>query len=295
MVKRIKTVRTVKTVQTVKTVKTVTVRQDAITVRLPDVPAVPEDLRGKLYTINRLLTDGDDNPKLAKSNRSGAAYRTWGLTLAPAKMSGYQVCSSASRGCAASCLAHQGHARIFPSVNLARVAKTVAAYHHRDAFHALLHAELAAAVRLCRRNGVTPAVRLNVLSDLCWEYLDQSLFTEHPGVQFYDYTKHAPRMARWCEGKLPTNYYLTFSRSERNDADCLRVLRAGGNVAVVFAEKTLPKTWNGYPVLNGDATDMRFTDPSGHVVGLYAKGTAVQDTTGFVVPSRGIMSLPTVN
>ncbi len=33
----------------------------------------------------------------------------------------------------------------------------------------------------------------------------------------------------------------------------------------------------------GDKTDLRFTDPKGVIVGLYAKGKAKQDASGFVV------------
>ena len=54
-------------------------------------------------------------------------------------------------------------------------------------------------------------------------------------------------------------------------------------MAVVFRDKTLPKTWQGFDVINGDNDDLRFLDPKGVIVGLYAKGKAKQDTSGFVV------------
>jgi hypothetical protein len=43
----------------------------------------------------------------------------------------------------------------------------------------------------------------------------------------------------------------------------------------------MPETYNGLPVFNGDESDLRFLDPKG-VVGLYAKGKAKKDTSGFV-------------
>ena len=89
-------------------------------------------------------------------------------------------------------------------------------------------------------------------------------------------------MTAFLDGKLPSNYSLTFSRSETNEAQCLEVLNRGGNVAVVF-RKELPTHWNGFPVINGDENDLRFLDPKGVVVGLKAKGKAKSDTTGFVV------------
>jgi hypothetical protein len=44
----------------------------------------------------------------------------------------------------------------------------------------------------------------------------------------------------------------------------------------------MPETYMGRPVFNGDESDLRFLDPKGVVVGLYAKGKAKKDTSGFV-------------
>jgi hypothetical protein len=44
----------------------------------------------------------------------------------------------------------------------------------------------------------------------------------------------------------------------------------------------MPATYNGLPVFNGDDSDLRFLDPKGVIVGLYAKGRARKDTSGFV-------------
>ena len=66
----------------------------------------------------------------------------------------------------------------------------------------------------------------------------------------------------------------------------MEALEHGISVAVVFGLKKgtpLPTTWHGYPVVSGDETDLRFKDPRGVVIGLYAKGHAKQDQTGFVV------------
>ena len=53
------------------------------------------------------------------------------------------------------------------------------------------------------------------------------------------------------------------------------------NVAVVFDK--LPEEYLGYPVIDGDTTDLRFLDDTGVIVGLLAKGDAKKDTSGFVV------------
>ena len=100
-----------------------------------------------------------------------------------------------------------------------------------------------------------------------------------PDVQFYDYTKLDNR---FINKKLPANYHLTFSRAEDNDHKLKKVLKHT-SAAVVFADK-LPKTWRGYPVINGDEHDARFTDAGpGVIIGLIAKGKARHDSSGFVV------------
>jgi hypothetical protein len=64
----------------------------------------------------------------------------------------------------------------------------------------------------------------------------------------------------------------------------MAILQAGGNVAVVFGGKSLPETWNGFRVIDGTLTDVRFADPRNVIVGLLAKGKARRDrSSGFVV------------
>jgi hypothetical protein len=266
----------------------VTKSDDSITVTLPDVPGIRAEQRGTSYTVSSLLTKGEDNPKLAKSDKASAEYRTFGLTLSPSTESGFQTCASASAGCKRVCLNFQGMGRVFPSIHVSRIAKTVAFFLHRERFLSVLRAELRRTVKRARREGWVPAVRLNVLSDIPWERVAPELFAEFPEVQFYDYTKHGARMLRFCAGDFPGNYHLTFSRSECNESACMEVLAAGGTVAVVFQTKGLPATYKGFPVISGDETDMRFTDAPGSVVGLYAKGTAKRDDSGFVVPTRRV-------
>ena len=61
-----------------------------------------------------------------------------------------------------------------------------------------------------------------------------------------------------------------------------RILMDGGNVAIVFKDE-LPATWNGFEVINGDLTDLRYFDPVNVVIGLKAKGDAKKDISGFVL------------
>ena len=103
-----------------------------------------------------------------------------------------------------------------------------------------------------------------------------------PNVQFYDYTKLENRIVNKT---LPANYHLTFSRAEDNDHKLEAVLEHT-SAAVVFSGE-LPATWRGYPVIDGDEHDARFTDAGpGVIIGLKAKGKARHDASGFVVPSE---------
>src|SRR5262249_25256337 len=138
--------------------------------------------------------------------------------------------------------------------------------------------------------GLTPVVRLNGTSDLPWHMLrlndGRTVMETFPDIQFYDYTKHPQRAALGAKGGLPSNYAVTFSRSEENGADVDRVLAAGANTAVVFTTRkgqALPDTYRGVRVVDGDHDDLRFLDPHNVVVGLRAKGKARRDTSGFVV------------
>jgi len=230
--------------------------------------------------------------KTVKGEKKG--YLTGILYLAPASTSGVaNVCAHATPGCMDSCLNTAGRAGIFPAILVARARKTRELFADRAGFQAGLAKDIEALRRRAARLGLTPCVRINGTSDLPW--LALAMADRFPDVQFYDYTKHP---APWTRARA--NYHLTFSRSESNDQDCRDALRHGTNVAVVFPVKrgqALPDSWQGYPVIDGDVSDLRFLDDEvkgtnlfprnrGVVVGLRAKGRAKRDCTGFVVKSE---------
>jgi hypothetical protein len=220
----------------------------------------------------------DTNAKTVKGQKKG--YLTGILYLAPSNLSGLiNVCANASAACKAECLYSAGRGA-FSSVQKARTAKTVFYVKERERFLSTLAENVASVIRKAKSKGMRATVRLNGTSDIGWERY--SVIQAFKATRFYDYTKNAKRMHAFLDGKLPKNYSLTFSRSEENESECVPILKRGGNVAVVF-RKTLPKTWQGFRVIDGDKNDLRFLDPKGVVVGLIAKGKAKTDTTGFVV------------
>lgn len=220
------------------------------------------------------------NTKINKSDAFGG-YLTGILHLAPADISGYQVCPWSTEGCRQACLNTAGRGK-FSSVQAARIRKTKLFFEQREDFMRLLVLDIRALCRKCERLGVEPVVRLNGTSDILWERIPlgshRNIFQMFPYVQFYDYTK-APMEKRREE----PNYILVYSRaSESQKPELVKALHAGGRVAVVFGGD-LPAYYWGYPVVDGDKHDLRFLDPAGHVIGLSAKGLAKKDSSGFVV------------
>ncbi len=228
----------------------------------------------------KLFSNEKQQTKMAKSAKSGL-YLPLIMHLAPVRLSGYQVCSKATAGCAAACLNTAGLGT-FEKVQQARINRTKMYFENRDAFIEMMRKELDAAQRRSRKHGKTTTVRLNGTSDIMWERLrffennTKTVFEMYPDIIFYDYTKIPVRDARPFE-----NYSLTFSLADGNENDAKIALERGMNVAVVF-RNTLPSEYLGVPVIDGDQDDLRFLDPPGVVIGLKAKGKAIHDHTGFV-------------
>lgn len=219
-----------------------------------------------VYLITR------ESTKTVKGEKYGAIFGI--LYLAPHDSGGFGVdlCPWSTPECRALCLQSSGRMRFNQSAT-ARRARTEFFLFHRDAFLARLDAEISTLVRNATERNLAPMLRLNGTSDLPWELICPDLMLRWKDVVWYDYTKSYRRMEKYLDGRLPDNYYLTFSFDGHNRYRCREVLGRGGTVAVVF-HSNLPARWMGYPVLNGDESDIRPWDSPGHVVGLTAKGAA---------------------
>lgn len=235
--------------------------------------------------------------KTVKGSKKG--YLTGVLYLAPHTISGYQVCPKASDGCRMACLYTAGRG-VYNNVQTSRIRKTREFFTQRPEFMATLVKDIEALIRKAGRESMIPVVRLNGTSDIAWEKIAcirsgksyDSLMEAFPKVQFYDYTKILNRK----KALSLSNYHLTFSLSESNDAEAVKAMGQGYNVAVVMRvprkPEAKPAKWSGYPVYNGDDTDLRFLDPDNHIVALFPKGQARKDTTGFVrEPNGGFRTL----
>ena len=232
------------------------------------------------------------NPKTLKGMAQG--YNTYILHLAPSTLSGHNTCPKATPGCISACLNTAGRGGMFKrgentnTIQKARIRKTNLFYDNRDEFMRLLIKDILLGIKQSAGKGLVPVFRLNGTSDISWEkypvkmagIVYNNIFEAFPNVTFYDYSKVLGRKVNHI-----SNYSLTFSAADGNDNDVREAIKQGYNIATVFGiKKTLPmpEYYNGLPVFNGDESDLRFLDPNGVVVGLYAKGKAKKDSSGFV-------------
>lgn len=198
-----------------------------------------------------------------------------GLALSPAKEASIvlkrpdipNMCPNAGV-CARVCLKHTGM-NIFPTHILARAKRTAFYHDDRAGFMRQLNVEIRKAAANAAQHGLAYAFRPDLLSDQ--RDMAKELANANPTIQFYDYTKLDDPAAH----VLP-NFHLTFSHSEKKTwAEHEAILQSGVNVAVVFdilKGQPFPATFRGWPVLDGTVSDLRYMDPTHHIVGLHFLG-----------------------
>lgn len=244
-----------------------------------------------------------DNPKAAKAGDFG--YLNGINYMAPHTLGGVgNLCPNASAGCINLCLGdHSGQAAMSQKVKQSRISKARYFMRDRAAFMSEFALHCANLYAKAKAAGLKPAIRPNGSTDIAFEGVAfeipellarkisgilgrefpagkyRNIFSAFPEIQFLDYTKNPRRFDR----ALPPNYHLTFSLSETNRAEALKILKGGRNVAVVFGY-SIPHEHDGFRVISGDDHDLRFLDPAGVIVGLSPKGNrAKKDTSGFVI------------
>lgn len=248
-----------------------------------------------------------NNPKTVKGEKRN--WYTVVMYLAPAQISGKNVCSHSTVGCRLLCLNTAGKGGMglddahpeLHRIQRARIQRTRYFTRNQKGFMRDLAVEISEHQDRAIRKGMKFCVRLNGTSDLPWENIrcgkHRNIMAMFPDIQFYDYTKVPTRVLK----PMPRNYHLTFSLAEDNDARAVIALELGNvNVAAVFdtesawnaLDRELPSTFKlggvSYPVIDGDLTDLRFLDRKGVIVGLRAKGRARKDTTGFVRSGKAV-------
>ena len=229
--------------------------------------------------------------KTEKGDGLETGFLTKILYLSPAFLSGFNTCSKATTGCSSACLNVNGNGR-YNNTQIARINKTKFFYLDRNKFMRMLIKEIKMFIVESEFEGLKPVIRLNGTSDLnlsLFKYEGAQILDMFKEVTFYDYTKVLNRFNK----EIQSNYFLTASRDESNEIDCLELLNKGVNVAFVFnikKDQELPKEYKGFKVVNGDKNDLRHLDyennkdsNKGVIVGLFAKGKAKTDKTGFTI------------
>jgi hypothetical protein len=248
--------------------------------------------------MHKTLLTIDANAKTVKGQKQG--YMTGILYIAPADVSGRNVCSMADLAqCKGACLYTAGRGAM-NSVQRARISKANFYFADRASFMAILVKDIQRLVKKASKAGMIPLVRLNGTSDIKWENVKlthngvdyDNIMSVFPEVQFYDYTKISNRR------DVPANYDLTFSYSGALGFQkyVMQAVADGMRIAAVFRRREdIPQSFMGLRCVDGDNTDIRHIDPKGVIVALYAKGKAKTDTTGFVIdPAKKVFSISAI-
>lgn len=199
------------------------------------------------------------------------------IYLAPAKLSGYEVCPGRSIGCTKACLNMSGMNTMSMRdeyINKSRIKKTRLFMEQREFTVRWIMEEIKNAKKNALLKGMDFSIRLNNTSDISPEefYIMEgdnkfNLLELFPDVNFYDYTKVPERVE--LLKKYP-NYDLTFSYNGENMDICKTMLENNVRVAMVFNKK-VPNVFIGYNVVDADRYDMRYKDPRNVIAGLKYK------------------------
>lgn len=232
----------------------------------------------------KLLDTKGGNTKVRKSMKMGDV-RIASLSMEPTP----ELCPhSAIAECFDKCIKKSGFAAIFKSVTDSRMAKTEWFMQDREAFLAQLRKELHNFIKLCRKQGVQPVVRLNTFSDIKWETL-LDMGGEFAEIFFYDYTKNAKRL-----GNTPENYKLMFSYSaaEQYSKHVVKALQTDSPITVVFRGE-FPDYYLNRPVIDGDVSDLDNVFAGKVIVGLRVKGDEAKrpdPTNKFIVDAHNLIA-----
>lgn len=226
------------------------------------------------------------NSKLEKLPHDAGRFLVQGLSLAPAAQSGRNVCAHKGT-CEQDCVLWFAGRTNDPKVRAAAIRRTDFFFSDRVRFIDTLHADLRRLERDAAAQGATPVVRFNVASDIVWERVAPSIFSDHPAIVAYDYTKF-PAHKR---PTLPANYQLIHSVSERMTfSDARAALAAGRNIVAVFDSVYKPAKPNGiggYGMFGALPAVVDIVGPGGEVLTLETFDADIHDLRLTQLDGRG--------
>ena len=244
--------------------------------------------------MQKILSVAND-AKTIKGEKYG--YRTHVLYFASGDSSGHEVCAWRNAEGTKVCLDTAGRGNML-SVKTARIKKTKRYFADKKKFISDLEEEIETTAASAIRAGYIPVYRLDGTSDIG---LAQRIAPNFPILQFYDYTKNFKR-------KPLANWDITYSYDGFNWDKCVQKLSGldckkshlimmplynvgpMSRIAMVFRDK-LPETYRGWPVVDGDKSDLRFLDKKNVIVGLKIKGGKKRIAPNFFVETNQQMAL----
>ena len=213
--------------------------------------------------------------KIAKT--AGFGYGQAVLFLQPNR----ENCPMAMRaGCSQSCLGFEAGRFAIRGADgnhqRAALARETFRREAPDEFDARLHHEIIGHVDWCKRNNLKPLIRLDGTSDRGF----RGIMYCHSEPEFIGYTKRPDLIE--TQHKIPIrNFHLCYSVTSRTVSNAKHLLYKYPwlRVAAVFAgdprennKPTLPKTWQGHRVVDGDRHDAWHILRGGRIIGLRLKG-----------------------
>jgi hypothetical protein len=218
---------------------------------------------------------------------------TWGLSLMPEKRNsfGVDLCIDSNVHCRNGCIVNSGGAR-FDAVMNARLEKIDFFISDKQRFLKILFAELTYIDAI----EDLALIRLNMFSDVDWlnEFLNHGYdLTTFKNLVFYGYTKRPSILE---QSLTIQNFDCIFSYSGYNWKLCEHYLNNKlCNVSMVFKLKKkdlLPKTWNGFPVLDGNTNDQRLRsiEGTGFIIALRYKSPIAKGSKSYK-PSKFVIEL----
>ena len=216
--------------------------------------------------MQKILSVSND-AKTIKGEKYG--YRTHVLYFAAADTSGYEVCPWRNAECTKVCLDTAGRGNML-SVKTARIKKTRRYFADKKKFISDLEEEIEITAASAVRAGYIPVYRLDGTSDLG---LAQRIAPNFPNLQFYDYTKNFKRkpLANWDITYSYDGFNWDKCEEKLSGLDYTKNVGPVSRIAMVFKD-SLPQTYRGWPVVDGDQSDLRFLDKKSVIVGLKIKG-----------------------
>lgn len=207
--------------------------------------------------------------------------------LSAANRSGViNLCKHSTPECRAGCLGHTSGRLRYSVQQRAQHIRTVFLAENPAFFHIVELNEVRRHTNRIVKNGRRSVARLNGTSDIPYEDLAWYMAClKRMGLGcMFDYTANKTRTRGWIHTP-DISYHLTHSTKENDHPNTIQP--GSYTVVAIKPDAPLPATYNGFPVFDGDKSDMRFLDPEGHVTLGRGKGALKNkqgDATSFLKP-----------